>query len=95
MEMVSLNLGAAPTEAELEKMKGDKLEFNRRWANRLLSESQSGKPFIHRYPFPLQAWRLGASQLGNVSPPRICEVRPAAWSTVPRSAELMAASSTR
>jgi hypothetical protein len=59
MEMVTLNLGAAPTEAELEKLKMDKAPSTQRWAARLLSELKSGKPFIRTYPYPVQAWRLG------------------------------------
>jgi len=59
MEMISLNLGPVPTEAELEKMTNEKPESHQRWARRLLSEMKAGKPFIRSYSFPLQAWRLG------------------------------------
>jgi hypothetical protein len=59
MEIVPLNLGAAPTETELEKLKGDSNAATRRWATRLLGELKSGKPFIRTYPYPVQAWRLG------------------------------------
>lgn len=63
MEMVPLDLGPAPTEAELEKMKGDKAFANRQWATRLLGELKAEKPFARTYAYPLQAWRLGDSQL--------------------------------
>jgi neutral ceramidase len=63
MEMVSLNLGPAPTEAELAKMTADKSFANRQWAKRLLGELRSGKNFMRSYPYPLQVWRLGGTQL--------------------------------
>jgi neutral ceramidase len=63
MEMLSLDLGPAPTEAELAKLKTDSLFATRQWATRLLGELQAGKPFIRSYPYPLQVWRLGKTQL--------------------------------
>ncbi len=63
MEMVALNLGPAPTEAELGKMKAEKNFAERQWATRLLGELHSGKPFARSYPYPLQVWRLGSTQL--------------------------------
>ena len=63
MEMVTLHLGAPPTETELEKMKDDPNAATRRWAARLLAQLKVGKPFIREYPFPLQAWRWGDQQL--------------------------------
>jgi len=63
MEMVTLHLGPAPTEAELEALKTDKTLLTRRWATRLLAESKAGKPFIRSYPFPVQAWQFGGQQL--------------------------------
>ena len=63
MEMVTLHLGAPPTETELEKMKDDPNAATRRWAMQLLNELKAGKPFIREYPFPLQAWRFGDRQL--------------------------------
>ncbi len=59
MEMISLNLGAAPNEADLQKLKDDSNAATRRWATRLIEESQAGKPFMRSYPYPLQAWQLG------------------------------------
>lgn len=63
MEMISLHLGAAPTEAELQVLTTSENATTRRWATRLLGELKSGKPFIREYPFPLQAWRFGGKQL--------------------------------
>ena len=63
MEMVPLDFGAPPTEAELEKLKSDTALANRHWATRLLGELKAGKPFARSYAYPLQAWRLGGTQL--------------------------------
>jgi neutral ceramidase len=63
MAMVTLHLGPPPTEAELEKLATDKTPMIRRWAERLLAEQKSGKPFIRTYPLPLQAWQFGGQQL--------------------------------
>jgi hypothetical protein len=63
LEMVTLNLGEAPTEAELGKMKNTEGATARRWATRLLEQLKSGKPFIRTYPYPVQVWRLGDTQL--------------------------------
>jgi neutral ceramidase len=63
MEMVTLHLGPAPTEAELEKLKTDKTAMTRRWATRLLADLKAGKPFVRSYPLPVQAWQFGGQQL--------------------------------
>ena len=63
MEMVTLHLGAPPTEPELEKLKEDKSAMTSRWATRLLADLKAGKPFIREYPLPLQAWQFGGQQL--------------------------------
>lgn len=62
LEMVELNLGPAPTEAELEKLAAGSTPYQRRWATRLLADLKAGRPFIRTYPFPVQAWRLGGQQ---------------------------------
>ena len=60
MEMVTLDFGPAPTEAELQKMlEDDKADSHRRWAKRLFAELRSGKSLARTYPYPIQAWRLG------------------------------------
>ncbi len=63
MEMVTLHLGPPPTEAELKKLSTDKTPMIRRWATRLLAEVKAGKPFLHSYPLPVQAWQFGGQQL--------------------------------
>jgi hypothetical protein len=63
MEMVTLHLGPAPTEAELEKLQTDNTAMPRRWATRLLADLKAGKSFIRAYPYPLQAWQFGGQQL--------------------------------
>jgi neutral ceramidase len=63
MEMVTLELGPAPTEAELDKLQADKSPLTQRWARRLLADLKAGKPFIRTYPLPLQAWQFGGQQL--------------------------------
>jgi neutral ceramidase len=63
IETITLHLGAAPTEAELEKLVNDKNAATQRWAKRLLAQQKHGKVFIRAYPYPLQAWRFGGKQL--------------------------------
>jgi neutral ceramidase len=63
MEMVTLRLGPAPTEAELEKLATDASSLTSRWAKRLLADLKAGKPFVRSYPYPLQAWQFGGQQL--------------------------------
>ncbi len=63
MELVTLQLGPPPTEAELEKLKTDKSPLTQRWAARLLADLKAGKPFIRTYPLPVQAWQFGGQQL--------------------------------
>jgi len=63
MKMVTLDLGPALSEAELQAMKADTNPSFRRYATRLLAQLAAGKPFIRSYPYPMQAWRLGGSQL--------------------------------
>jgi hypothetical protein len=63
MEIVTLDFGPAPTEAEFEKMKEEKADSRRRWANRLLCELKAGKMFARSYPYPVQAWNMGEQLL--------------------------------
>lgn len=63
MEMLTLHLGPAPTESELEKMANDANLPVRNWARRLLVQLKAGKSFVSEYQFPLQAWQLGGRQL--------------------------------
>jgi len=62
--MVTLNFGPAPTEADLEKMRSPTNNAShKRYANRLLNELKAGKQFPRTWSYPVQAWRLGDSQL--------------------------------
>lgn len=63
MELVTLNLGAEPTVAELEKMAAGKTTYVTRWASRLLAQVKAGKPLARTYPYPVQVWKLGDRQL--------------------------------
>lgn len=63
METVTLNLGAVPTEAELERLAGDQTSYVRRWATNLLAARKSGAPLERTYPYPLQVWQFGGRQL--------------------------------
>ena len=64
LEMITLNFGPAPAEAELEQISsGTNNPSHKRYANRLLNELKAGKQFPRTYPYPVQAWRLGDSQL--------------------------------
>jgi hypothetical protein len=63
MEMVTLNLGPTPTEAELENFKHDQTPYVRRWATNLLADLKSGKSMERTYPYPLQVWQFGGQQL--------------------------------
>ncbi|MDO8544508.1 MAG: neutral/alkaline non-lysosomal ceramidase N-terminal domain-containing protein [Opitutaceae bacterium] len=66
-EFVTLNLGDAPTTAELEKIAvvpaGKQPTTQTRWAARLLTELKSGRPLARTYPYPVQVWQLGGRQL--------------------------------
>jgi len=62
--MVTLDFGPAPTEAELEQMRSaTNNASHKRYASRLLAELKAGKRFPRTYPYPVQAWLLGDSQL--------------------------------
>ena len=61
LEIVPLNLGAAPTEPELQEMITDgKTPTGQRWARRWLGRLKTGPPLARTYPFPVQGWRLGS-----------------------------------
>jgi hypothetical protein len=64
LEMVKLNLGPAPSEAELETLStGTNNASHKRYASRLLAELKAGKSFARAYDYPLAVWRLGDSQI--------------------------------
>ena len=62
MEMLPLDFGAAPSEADLQKLLHEKAPSYQRYAARLLGEMKAGKPFIRTYSYPVQAWRFGDKQ---------------------------------
>src|SRR5262249_62005113 len=64
LEMVTLNFGPAPNEAELQQMaSATNNASHRRYATRLLNELKSGKLCPRPYSYPTQDWLLGDSQL--------------------------------
>ncbi len=63
MEMLTLDFGPAPSDADLEKMLQEKAPSHQRYAARLLAEKKAGKPWPRTYPYPVQAWRFGDKQL--------------------------------
>jgi neutral ceramidase len=62
MELAALDLGPAPTEAELETMKAGTNASPKRWATHLLAQLKEGKAYMRTYPYPLQVWQLGGAQ---------------------------------
>jgi len=63
-ESLTLDLGPAPTEAELQAMQSEtNTPSAKRYASRLRNQLKQGKPFMRTYPYPMQAWRLGDAQL--------------------------------
>ena len=63
---IELMLAPAPSTQELVTMSNDQSGYMQRWAKRMLKESTEGKPFLDRYPYPLQIWRLGSQTLFNM-----------------------------
>lgn len=61
-EVVELELTGQPTESELVELSA-KPGYPGRWATRLLGELRAGRPFISRYAYPVQVWKLGDDQL--------------------------------
>ncbi|GAB3025586.1 neutral/alkaline non-lysosomal ceramidase N-terminal domain-containing protein [Spirosoma pulveris] len=60
---IDLPLSAPPTEADLTKSAVEGPPHITRWANRMLAEMKQGKPFLTRYPYPLQVWQLGSQSI--------------------------------
>jgi hypothetical protein len=61
-ERIPLDLGPAPTRQELTGLAKRPDGYVARWATRLLAELDGGRAFQRSYPYPIQVWRLGASQ---------------------------------
>jgi hypothetical protein len=62
-EFATLKMGDAPTREELEQGAKEKPSTLQRWSARLLGELQAGKTLARSYPYPVQVWQLGGSQL--------------------------------
>ncbi len=63
LEMVTLQLGEKPKREALAKLAAAGTTYRNRWAARLVREIDSGQPLERTYPYPLQAWQLGQTQL--------------------------------
>jgi neutral ceramidase len=61
-QLVELDYEKPLGEPEL-RASARKAGYEGRWASRLLKQLQEGKPFPKGYPYPVQAWKLGADQL--------------------------------
>ncbi|HET6328847.1 MAG TPA: neutral/alkaline non-lysosomal ceramidase N-terminal domain-containing protein [Planctomycetaceae bacterium] len=62
-ETVTLNLGAAPTRAELTARAHERTAYTSRWGTRLLKELDAGRTLPRTYPYPIEVWELGGKQL--------------------------------
>ncbi|NLF69989.1 MAG: hypothetical protein GX575_13160 [Candidatus Anammoximicrobium sp.] len=64
-EILDLPYGEQPTAAELRELvaKPGPTNYQKRWAERLLSELEAGQTFAKSYPYPIQVWKLGEDQL--------------------------------
>ncbi|HEV8003522.1 MAG TPA: hypothetical protein VGP63_26905, partial [Planctomycetaceae bacterium] len=62
-ETVTLNLGAAPTRAELTARANERTAYTSRWGTRLLKELDAGRALPRTYPYPIEVWQLGGKQL--------------------------------
>jgi hypothetical protein len=62
-ETVRLPLGDPPTRAQLAARARERTAYVSRWANRLLKELDSGRVLLDRYPYPIQVWQLGGTQI--------------------------------
>ncbi len=57
---IDLPFTAAPTKAELNNyLKNAPAAYQKRWAERMLRNIESGEVFPKSYPFPIQVWKLG------------------------------------
>lgn len=59
---IDLPFGEQPTREQLLET-SKKKNYESRWAARLLTEMDQGKPFRKSYPYPIQVWKLGDDQL--------------------------------
>jgi len=57
---LTLPLDNLPTEADLTKIsKTSDVPYQKRWAERTLSELKAGSKMITSYPYPIQVWTIG------------------------------------
>lgn len=63
VEFITLNLGRRPDRDQLAALAAAGSGYRNRWAARLLDDVDRGHPTERTYPYPLQVWRLGQSQL--------------------------------
>ncbi|HVU99818.1 MAG TPA: neutral/alkaline non-lysosomal ceramidase N-terminal domain-containing protein [Verrucomicrobiae bacterium] len=63
MQMLDLDFGPAPTEAELVALESGKQASARRWATNILADIHAGVPLARSFPYPVQAWKLGSQLL--------------------------------
>jgi hypothetical protein len=61
-EFVELKFKPLPPTAELEKLACGN-NYRARWAKRMLALLETQRPLPTSYPYPIQAWKLGADQL--------------------------------
>jgi hypothetical protein len=62
MECVELKFKPLPPKAELDKIARGS-GYRARWAKRMLTLLKTQQPLPTSYPYPIQAWKLGADQL--------------------------------
>ncbi|MFO0879600.1 MAG: hypothetical protein U0840_19825 [Gemmataceae bacterium] len=58
-EFVPLAFERNPTRKELETYRAGKNPIRARWAQRMLTQLDAGKPFATSYPYAVQVWNLG------------------------------------
>ncbi len=61
---LDLALDTAPSESSLENIiKTSAVPYQKKWAERMLTDIKSGKKMRNSYPYPLQAWSVGGLPL--------------------------------
>lgn len=61
---INLPLAPLPTRDELEKIvKTSPVEYQKRWAGRMIAKINNGEQLLKSYPYPVQVWSLGGQPL--------------------------------
>lgn len=60
---VELSLNTPPTKEELLKKAAASTDYQKRWANHLISYIDSGQTLRTSYPYPVEAWNLGGQPI--------------------------------